>query len=44
METTGRKIYYNILLDDRAGLFSAYQALHIACLHMEHQKENDNDK
>ena len=24
---TGRKVYYNILLDDRAGLSSAYEAL-----------------
>lgn len=27
IEFTGRKVYYNILLDDRAGLLSAYQQL-----------------
>ena len=28
INTTGRKIYYNILLDDRAGLSSAYETLY----------------
>ena len=27
IEFTGRKVYYNVLLDDRAGLLSAYQQL-----------------
>lgn len=32
---TSRKIYYNILLDDRAGLQSAYECLKTAVVYME---------
>lgn len=35
----GRKIYYNILLDDRAGLESAYSALMYAKRSMENRRE-----
>lgn len=37
----GRKIYYNILLDDRAGLSSAYHSLKQALQIMKNRKEND---
>jgi hydroxymethylpyrimidine pyrophosphatase-like HAD family hydrolase len=37
---TGRKIYYNILLDDRAGLGSAYDCLKLAVTTMEIDKAN----
>lgn len=36
---TGRKIYYNILLDDRAGLYSAFQGLLYAIRSMENKEE-----
>ena len=35
---TSRKIYYNILLDDRSGLKSAYECLKSAVEHMELEK------
>lgn len=35
---TGRKIYYNICLDDRCGLRSAYRVLNEALEHMEYER------
>lgn len=40
---TARKIYYNILLDDRAGLQSAYECLLKAVKIIEKKKENINE-
>lgn len=36
----GRKLYYNILLDDRAGLLSAYESLKSALAIVKSQKSN----
>lgn len=36
----GRKLYYNILLDDRAGLLSAYESLKSALAIVRSQKSN----
>ncbi|WP_260459672.1 hypothetical protein [Bacillus cereus] len=35
----GKKLYYNILLDDRAGLPSAYRSLKSAVRHMQREQE-----
>lgn len=40
---TGRKVYYNILLDDRAGLQSAYDCLNTALTILKCEKENENE-
>lgn len=37
----GRKVYFNILLDDRAGLASAYQTLHSAAELRRIEKSNE---
>ncbi len=46
MWKTGRKIYYNILLDDKAGLSSAYHCLSVAVGNMNALKgyEVENEK
>jgi len=38
---TGRKVYYNIMLDDRAGLSSAYKVLLKTIKIIKKEKEND---
>lgn len=35
---SGRKLYYNVLLDDRAGLASAYRTLKVACTIMKEKQ------
>lgn len=37
---TGKKLYYNLLLDDRAGLPSAYRVLKEALYHMKNDIKN----